>query len=139
MPGLTPMQPTAASPGQCEDAVITLPAIAGRPGAGYFTLATNVDPTRLVAISSPAVERIELHQTISENGRSRMVTIDRPAFSPATPLRFEPGGRHLMLFGIDPSLRPGDHVRLSFRFDPAPPVEVEAEIRAAGDAGHEGH
>ena len=35
-----------------ENAVVQLPAVAGRPGAGYFTLRTNNDPTKLVSVSS---------------------------------------------------------------------------------------
>ena len=120
-----------------EHAAVTLPPIPGRPGAAYFTLTTNHGPARLVGVASPRIGRIELHESIDEGGVSRMVPLREPAFAPGAPLVFEPGGRHAMLFAIDPALRPGDRVALTFTFDPAPPVTVEAEIRAAGD--HGGH
>ena len=122
-----------------EDAVVTLPAVPGRPGAAYFELRTNNDPTRLAGITSPRIERVELHETVTVGGISQMIPLRSATFSPETPMRFEPGGRHVMLFGIDPALRPGDQVRLDFAFDLAPPVSVEAEVRAAGDVGHGGH
>jgi copper(I)-binding protein len=52
-------------------------------------------------------------------------------------LEFAPGGKHAMLFGIDPRIRAGHRVPLTFSFEPAPAVTVEAEVRAfGGDAGH---
>lgn len=119
-----------------EDAVVTLPVLPGRPGAAYFTLRTNNDPTRLTGVSSRRIGRIELHDTAMESGVATMRPSRETTFSPDTPLRFAPGGRHAMLFDIDPALRPGDRVALTFTFDPAPPATAEAEIRAAGDAGH---
>jgi periplasmic copper chaperone A len=121
-----------------EDAVVTLPVIPGRPGAAYFTLRTNNDPTRLTGISSPMTGRIELHETVNENGVSRMVPLQNSTFDPDRPLTFESGGRHAMLFDIDPSVRAGERIPLTFTFDPAPPVTVEAEVRAFG-GGHAGH
>jgi copper(I)-binding protein len=54
-------------------------------------------------------------------------------------LVFEPGGRHAMLFGIDKSVKPGGTVPLTFAFNTAPPVTVEAEVRSlAGKPNAEG-
>ena len=122
-----------------EDAVVTLPVLPGRPGAAYFTLRTNNDPTRLTAITSPRIGRIELHETVSVNGVSRMTPLRKAVFAPDAPLTFEPGGGHAMLFEIDPSIRVGATVPITFSFEPAPPVTVEAQVRAAGDVGHGGH
>ncbi len=128
------------SPGvTIEDAVVTLPAVPGRPGAAYFTAHTNQGPTRLVAVSGERIGRVALHDSIEDGGTMRMRPIAEPSFSPDMPLRFEPGGKHAMLFGIDPALRIGDRTRLTLRFDSAPPVTVEAEVRGPGDAGHSDH
>ena len=102
-------------------------------------LRTNHDPTRLTGIDSPRVGRIELHQTMDAGGMARMAPLADATFSPGAPLRFAPGGRHAMLFDVDPALRAGDRLTLNFRFDPAPPVTVEAEVRGPGDVGHAAH
>ena len=115
-----------------EDAVVTLPAVSGRPGAAYFRLETNRDGTRLTDVASAKAGRVELH----ERGMRPAAGFD---FTPAQPLLFEPGGRHAMLFDLDPSLRPGANIALTFSFEGAPPVTAEAEVRAPGDTGHEGH
>jgi copper(I)-binding protein len=119
--------------------VVTLPAVPGRPGAAYFTLTSGAVASRLIAIDSPKVGRIELHESMSQGGMMRMAPLTDASFSPDAPLRFEPGGRHAMLFDIDPSVRVGDHIRLTFRIDNAPPVTAEAEVRGPGDAGHAAH
>jgi copper(I)-binding protein len=122
-----------------ENAVVTLPAVAGRPGAAYFTLRAGADAVRLTGIDSDSVERIELHETVESGGVSRMVALTEIPLTPAEPLVFAPGGRHAMLFGVDPDLRPGSRIRLTFRFDAAPPIVAEAEVRGPGDAGHAEH
>ena len=122
-----------------EDAIVTLPPVAGRPGAAYFSLRTNNDPTRLTGITSPRIGRIELHETMRHEGMSRMAPMRDPTFTPDAPLVFAPGGRHAMLFDMDPSLRAGDRVNLTFQFDPAPPATAEAEVRAPGDVDDAGH
>ncbi|WP_114951912.1 copper chaperone PCu(A)C [Sphingosinicella terrae] len=121
-----------------EDAVVTLPAVAGRSGAAYFTVSTNHGPTRLTGITSPRVGRIELHETVEQNGVATMRPIGEASFSPDSPLVFEPGGSHAMLFEVDPALRPGDRLSLTFALDPAPSMKVEAEVRGPGQA-HMGH
>jgi len=121
-----------------EEAWVQLPAVPGRPGAAYFTLGTNNDPTKLVAVSSPRIERIELHDSVMDGGVMRMTPLEGAVFSDDI-LRFAPGGKHAMLFGIDPALKTGDRIALTFTFEPAPPVTAQADVRAFGAAGHAGH
>ena len=49
-------------------------------------------------------------------------------------VRFEPGAKHAMLFGVDPALKVGDRLSLTFTFEGAPPVTVEADVRGPGQA-----
>lgn len=120
-----------------EDAAVMLPVLPGRPGSAYFVLRTNNDPTRLTGVTSPRIGRIELHETVTEGSVARMRPLRDTSFGPDEPLSFAAGGRHAMLFDIDPQLRAGATIPLTFTFEPAPPVTVEAEVRAAG-ASHEG-
>jgi periplasmic copper chaperone A len=121
-----------------ENAVVTLPAVPGRPGAAYFTIRAN-RPARLAAVSSARVGRIELHESMSRGGVSAMAPLRDTSLSPEAPMTFEPGGRHAMLFDIAPSVRVGQHTQLTFTFDGLPPVTVEADVRGPGDSGHSAH
>ena len=115
-----------------DDAIVTLPAVAGRPGAAYFRLQTNVENVVLTGISSPRVGRIELHETMAHGTMSSMRPIGEIALG-REPLAFEPGGRHAMLFEIEPGVVVGGRLSLTLAFRGAPPVTVEAEVRAPGD------
>jgi len=116
---------------EAEGAIVTLPAVPGRPGAGYFTLETNQEQTRLTAVTSPRAGRIELH----EPGMRQVPSF---AFSSAEPLELKAGGRHAMIYGLEPSLQAGQRIPLTLTFEGAPPITVEAELRRPGDV-HAGH
>ena len=120
-----------------EDAVVTLPAVPGRPGAAYFELRANRTPTNLVSLTSPLIRKIELHESRTRNGKTSMAPIDNTAFPGNGVMEFKPGGKHAMLTGIDKSVKVGSKIPITFTFDPAPAVTVEAEVRGPGD-GHEG-
>jgi len=124
-----------------SEAVVTVPAVPGGMGAAYFTLETNRENSRLVAVTSPSVRSIELHETSQEGGRSRMAPLppEGATFGPSAPLRFAPGGKHAMLMGVDPSVRAGGKITLTFRVDGVvEPVTVEADVRGPGQA-HPSH
>jgi len=122
-----------------EDAVVRLPVIEGRPGAAYFTLRANTTPMQIVGITSPEVERIDLHESVNEGGVMRMGPLRDRAFPADGEKRFEPGGAHAMLFGIAPTVRPGGTIEMTFDFDNAPDVTVRVPMEAIGGGGHDGH
>jgi copper(I)-binding protein len=121
-----------------EDAVITLPALAGQPGAAYFRLETNAPPERLVRIETDAGTRVEMHETVMEGATAGMKALSTAQFDADGTLAFAPGRRHAMLFGVKSGLAPGGTAKITFVFEKAPPVTAEAEIRGPGQ-GHAGH
>ena len=52
-------------------------------------------------------------------------------------LAFAPGGRHLMLFDVDPAVRAGGRIELVLNFERGDPVTLVAEVVAPG--AHVGH
>ena len=123
-----------------ENAWVRLPPIPERPGAAYFTVEATGMTATLTAAESAAAERAEIHETRQEGDRSAMVPLGSVEVPADGTLAFEPGGRHVMLFGLDPALQPGATIPLTLRFAGHPPVTVEAELRAPGDApAHAGH
>jgi copper(I)-binding protein len=133
-------RPPADGTVRVKEAWVRLPAAKSRPGGAYFRMEAGSEGTRLLGVSSPSVRWIELHETEMKGSMARMKRQREIEFPSRGELVFEPGGRHAMLFGLSPKLKPGDHIALTFSFNVAPPVTVEAEVRAAGDeGGHEGH
>ena len=120
-----------------EHAWVRLPAVADGAAAGYFT-ATAGGNDALLAVSAPGA-RVELHETMSMGGTGAMgaMTGMRPIARVALPagdaVRFTPGGKHLMIFGLDPKLKKGGTVNLTFRFRKAPPVTAPAQLVGPAD------
>jgi copper(I)-binding protein len=123
-----------------SDVWVRLPAAKTRPGGAYFRMEAGSEGTRLLGVSSPSVRWIELHETSMTGGKTKMKQHKEIEFPSRGQLVFEPGGRHAMLFGISPKVKAGDRVALTFSFNVAPPITVEAQVLAAGDENpHEGH
>src|SRR5690349_10075964 len=123
-----------------SDVWVRLPAAKSRPGGAYFRMEAGSEGTRLLGVSSPSVRWIELHETSMEGSKTKMKRQKEIEFPSRGELIFEPGGRHAMLFGIDPRAKPGGRIPLTFSFNVAPPITVEAQVLAAGDeAPHSGH
>ncbi|HEY1607490.1 MAG TPA: copper chaperone PCu(A)C [Allosphingosinicella sp.] len=120
-----------------EHAWVRLPPVAGREGAGYFTAKAAAED-ELLGVSAPGL-KIELHETMTASGPGAMgaMTGMRPLASVALPageaVRFTPGGKHLMVYGLDPRLKKGGTVRFTFRFRAAPPATVPAQLVGPAD------
>ncbi|HEX8621695.1 MAG TPA: copper chaperone PCu(A)C [Allosphingosinicella sp.] len=122
------------------EAWVRLPASKNRPGGAYFRIEAGSEGTRLVGVSSPSARWIELHETRMSGTTAKMKREREIEFPSRGELVFEPGGRHAMLFGLDPKLKPGDRIPLTFSFNVAPPITVDAEVRGPADEGpHAGH
>ncbi len=118
---------SAGSPLTVEDARarILLPT---RPGAAWLTIRNSGAADRLVGAESPAAERVELHTHVHRDGvmmMRRVEGLDVPADGEAV---LEPGGDHLMLFGLKAGLAPGDSFPLTLLFEKAGQVTVEMRV-----------
>jgi hypothetical protein len=116
-----------------SDVWVRLPAAKSRPGAAYFRMEAGSEGTRLLGVTSPSVRWIELHETETKSGKTRMKQRKEIEFPSRGELVFEPGGRHAMLFGINSTVKAGNRIPLTFSFNVAPPITVEAQVLAAGD------
>ena len=107
---------------------------AAKVGSAYITIVNLGDAAdRLIGASSETVMRIEFHD-IKENddGVVRMVRIDGGVeLPPSETVQFSRGGRHLMLMGLDRSLRDGDEFNITLMFENAGPVELTVPVDLA--------
>lgn len=92
-------------PLSATDIRITRPLPGTSMSAGYLVLDNHGNQQIVVtAIDSPQFARVDMHETIIENDVSRMRGIDELRIDPGESIRFEPGGRHLMLLEPQDSL-----------------------------------
>jgi copper(I)-binding protein len=117
-----------------SDAWVRLPAVAGRPGAAYMTIQGGGEATTLLAVSTPAAVRTELHEMKHEGGMMTMAPLKDIAVPAGQKVELKPGGAHIMLYDLAPSVRAGSTVPLRLSFAGGKTVEVTAQVKAAGDA-----
>jgi copper(I)-binding protein len=75
------------------------PLGSGDVAVGYLTL-RSLRGDRIMSVSSPSAPAVEMHETSIENGISRMKRLESLDLPAGERVAFEPGGRHLMIFGV---------------------------------------
>ena len=80
---------------------IQLGATPDRPAVGYFTVTGGPRDVKLMAVTADLAQRVEMHESVKENGVMTMkplVSADVPAKGK---LQFKQGGKHLMIWNIN--------------------------------------
>lgn len=108
---------------------VRLPAVPGRPAAAYFHIKGGAKDSTLVSVGSPAARAAEMHESMA-GGMKGIANVPVPAHGD---LDFAPGGRHVMLFDVDPKLTAGKTMPLALRFADGRSLTTSARVVAAGD------
>ena len=118
---------SAGGPLTVEDARarILLPS---RPGAAWLTIRNAGGEDRLVGVESPAADRVEIHTHVHKGGVTAMRRVDAVDVPAGGEAALEPGGDHLMLFGLKAGLETGDSFPLTLIFEKAGAVTVEVRV-----------
>jgi copper(I)-binding protein len=104
-----------------------------RTAAGYATIRNvSASADRLVAVASPAAERVETHTTVRDGEVSRMREVKGYALPAKGSLELKPGGSHLMFVNIKAPLKAGQTVDAVLKFEQAGEVKVRFEVRPLG-------
>lgn len=102
----------AGAPLVASDVVIKKPMPGMKMSAGYLTLSNNSkDPVAITHVTSPQFGAVEMHESIDEDGVSRMVQIENLTIPPESVVTFKRGGKHLMMMRPSGAL---DVVAISF-------------------------
>lgn len=102
--------------------------IPGRNMSAAFMQISNhtQQDVELVSARADWSERIELHTHLHENGVMMMREIDSLPIAAGSSVALQPGGLHLMLFGLSPNL--STHLPLELCFSDQHCITVEAEL-----------
>lgn len=86
-----------AEPLAVSAAVFQPPLGATGVGAAYFTI-TSAKADRIVTVTSPQADSVEIHASVMESGRASMQRLETVELPAGKPVEFAPGGMHLMVF-----------------------------------------
>ena len=104
-------------------------APARKPGVAYMTIRNQGrSDVTLVAVSSPQFARIEMHQTVLNDGVARMQSLASVTIEANSNVDFAPGGRHMMLFDPTQGLIPGAEVSLQLQFESGEMLMVTSKL-----------
>ncbi len=125
-----------------DQAWVQLNANPKAPSAGYFVIHGGPEDVTLRAVQTEGAINIEMHDSISKGGMMTMTQIDSVAVPAKTKVAFAPGGKHLMLFSINPAVIADGKITLMFIFSNGDRLPVDAVIKpaggnASGGAAHE--
>jgi len=118
-----------------DGAWVRLSAAPRGPAAAYFTVHGGPKADRLTEVSSPVVIRVEMHESMKGMGNMMSMKpitggIEIPA---GGKVEFAPGGKHLMLYYVNPGILPPRTLELNFSFASGERIVVDATVARAGD------
>lgn len=130
-----------APAGESKGVTISQPWVRATPGGSTLTAAfmeikagAGVSDS-LVAASSPAAGRVEIHTHIKDGDVMKMRRLESLDLKPGETRVLAPSGDHFMLFDLKAPLKVGDAIKLTLTFENAGPVEVEAKVEPIGAMG----
>ena len=115
---------------QVEDAWVRAMPPGAPNSAGYLQFSNASDSViTVVAISSPSVRAVEIHESVKENDKWRMFRIAELSLQPGARVALAPGGKHLMLFGLASLLKEGETVSFTAQLADGEAYQFEAVVR----------
>ena len=121
----------ASAPLVVSDAYFRLMPPGRSMTAAYMTLQNNSgQPQVLTALRSSSAASVELHQHAHINGMMRMRQVDQLNIADGAAVLLEPGGYHLMIFGLQAGLSLGDTIAIELQLESGKSVMVNAEARS---------
>jgi copper(I)-binding protein len=111
--------------------------------AGYLTLKNSGDAAvSILAAQSSRFLTVTVHQTVIEDGVSRMRELNHLEIAPGEEVKFAPGGLHLMLMQPRREVLPGERIEITFLLSDGQRVPAMFDVQgqdATGGAPHEHH
>lgn len=112
---------------------LVLNAVKGNPAAVYFTLTNTAAKSVVVAaIAVDGAGRAEMHETSG----GAMAPLQSLEIAPGDTIKFEPGGKHGMVFDFDRARAPGQSAELTLTFADGDKLSAPLMIESPGGMEH---
>jgi periplasmic copper chaperone A len=110
-----------------------------RGSAAYAVIEnTSAKADRLMEVSSPDADKVELHESKSSGGIMSMSPIETVPVPARGKLDLKPGGVHVMIMGLTRPLKAGETLPLTFSFEFFGDVDVNAMVAPLSASGYPG-
>ena len=120
------------APTYVDQAWIRLSPNKDTPSAGYFVVHGGDAATKLRGVITDYALKVEMHESMSEGGRMSMKPLDSVDIPAKSTVAFAPGGRHLMLWGVNDTAIGRGKMTLTFLRANGDRLLVDAVIQKPG-------
>jgi copper(I)-binding protein len=105
--------------------------------AGYMTIRNDsASPDRLIGVTSPAAEKVEMHVTVKDGDVFRMREVKGYDIPAKGSFELKPGGAHLMFVNPKAPFKEGDKVPATLKFERSGEMKAEFHVGRLGDSHH---
>jgi copper(I)-binding protein len=103
-------------------------------GGGFLTITnTGTTPDRLIAVKSPAADKVEVHEMKMDGNVMRMRELDKGIeIPPGGTVELKPGGFHIMFMGLKAPFAKDTKVPATLVFEKAGSIDVDLMVQAMG-------
>jgi periplasmic copper chaperone A len=115
------------------DGWVRLSAVRANPSAAYFTLHGGPKDATLISVTSPVAIRAEMHESMNHGGLMSMEPLKTVKVPAGGTVAFAPGGRHVMLYFVNPGVKPGWTMDLRYSFSDGTVFTQRAKVVGPGD------
>jgi hypothetical protein len=98
-----------------EDARIFAPLKGSNATAGYVNIKNDgTEEVTLILKKVEGFKAVETHETLEESGQMMMKKVESFKIAAGSTLELKPGGRHLMLFDPEKTMKEGSRLKVTF-------------------------
>lgn len=109
-------------------------------GAAFMTIANaGNEADRLITVQTTAADRAELHMSSMKDGIMKMQPVDGIDIPANGTVALQPGGLHVMLFGLKAPLKEKDKVPMTLTFEKSGRVDVDVQVESLATTPADAH
>lgn len=123
------------APSYIDQAWVRLSPNKDMPSAGYFVVHGGDAGVQLRGVLTDYALKVEMHETISKDGMTTMERVESVDVPPKGQVAFAPGGKHLMIWGINDTAISRGKMQFTFLMGNGDRLLVDAVIRKPEAAG----
>jgi copper(I)-binding protein len=113
-----------------DGAYVRLNANPQAPAAAYFTIHGGAEPVVLRGVTTDEAVRVEMHESTTEGGMAMMKALDQVNVPAKATVKFEPGGKHVMLWSVNKAALADGKMSFTFLFSNGDRILVDAVVQA---------
>nr|WP_224745960.1 copper chaperone PCu(A)C [Neiella litorisoli] len=115
--------------------------IPGVPNTAAFLSIANdcQQPVSLVSGQTDVADRVELHTHVHDDGMMKMRQVDAIVVPASGSVQLKPGGYHLMMMGVDPSINQATSIPILLTFSNGKQLSFDAPLKDVKSSHHHHH